>query len=241
MTDERTAEGRLVMGAALGTTPDCIATARFESPLGAADAAHLATCAHCQAELALFRSFHDASPLAAGEAADVEWVTGRLRQSAAPNRVAAFPPARTTRTGASRFLPGLAAAAVLLLGIGFFASRREPELRPLDGGSVAYRSLRLDLLSPKGDLDRAPGSLQWHAVPDAARYDIEVLGVDRTPLWRGVSEQAQVALPESLVAQLLPGRTVLWRVVAYDASGRTLAESNMEPFRVAMRPAVGKD
>jgi hypothetical protein len=240
VTNERIAEGRLVMDAALRTTPECIAASRFESPLGAADAAHLASCAHCQAELALFRSFHDTSPLAAREAADVEWLASGLRQRSAPNRVAAFPTARTARAGIGRFLPGLAAAAVLLVGIGFFARQREPELRTPVGGSAAYRSLRLELVAPKGDLEVAPASLRWQAVSGATRYDVEVIAVDKAPLWRGASATAQVALPESLAAQLLPGRTVLWRVVAYDAAGRTLAESNPEPFRVAMPPG-GKD
>jgi hypothetical protein len=78
----------------------------------------------------------------------------------------------------------------------------------------------------------SPSALTWVAVPAAERYDIEVLQVDRTLLWRTSSPVPHVALPASVVAQLTPGKTVIWEVNAVNASGTVIAVSGTQRFRV---------
>lgn len=228
MTADRADEGRRILREALARTDECLAMERFEA-LDAAGSAHVASCAHCQAELALWRSFHDGTA-AADEAGAADWIAAKLRRRGS-KKVVAMPTARAQRKGG--WLPGLAAAAAVLLGVGYLIQPREPSVHEPPADS-AYRSVQIRLLSPKGDFREAPASLEWEAVHPAIRYDVEVLGVDQEVLWRTSATQTRVTLPESLRKQLVPGKTVLWRVTGHDAGGRAVAASSVEQFRVAV-------
>lgn len=218
---------------ALAATPDCIALERFGEPLTAAEREHLATCARCQSELALYESF------ASDEAAPEEtragaWVAAELhrRLDGAAN-VTAFEPRRR----APRFAWAAAAAAVFVIGTGLWMEKREPSLGDAGVTSV-YRTARLDAIAPLGDLAAAPRELRWNAVAGATVYTVEITEVDRTLLWRSETSSTRIVLPPNVVAQCAPGKTLLWDVAARRGSDE-LASSGVQQFRVAV-PVPGR-
>jgi hypothetical protein len=102
------------------------------------------------------------------------------------------------------------------------------------GGEVT-RSLAITVRGPLGELDEAPPRLEWQAVDGAARYQARVFEVDRTELWSMSTTVADVDLPDRVRGSLVPGRTFVWDVTAYDASGAAIAESGQQSFRIRSR------
>jgi hypothetical protein len=220
----------------LRATPGCIATDRFAEPLTAAEREHLATCARCDAEFTLWHEFSDPKPSPEEDAA-VEWVIGELgRRRAQSQKAKARTAARSWLTVLRRPTIGAAAAAISFVVAAWYVTwDPEPELREPQAVEQTYRTERLEVMAPLGDLQTAPGEIAWVALAGAARYDVEVLEIDGTVLWRGSSQSPQVSLPATLVAQLVPGKTVLWEVTARDAAGAPLATSGTQRFRVNNR------
>ena len=218
-SDDRSGRGRRDLDAALASREQCIAVERLASELDGQELEHVASCARCRTELALYRDFEN-DAASAEERAASEWIVARLRRG---------------RAGASmlprRWSFGLAAAALLTVGIGLLARSPAPRLHepPVESN---YRSTGLRPVSPKGDLASAPIALEWESVPGAERYETELLAVDRQSLWRGSTREPRTQLPSSVQRLLVPGKTVLWRVTAYDAAGGVLGTSDLERFRV---------
>src|SRR5207302_8074802 len=94
-----------------------------------------------------------------------------------------------------------------------------------------------ELRGPAGDLDRPPAELSWEPVAAAASYSVEVMEVDRSPVWHANVAQPGVALPETVRARLVPGKPLLWQVVAKDTAGKTIATSPIQRFRVTTQHA----
>jgi hypothetical protein len=209
---------------ALAPTPDCLDLARFGGELDAGERAHLDGCARCQAELALFREIsRDES--SAEEDAAAEWIAGELRRR--NSNVVPF------RPKAWRALYAIAAALVIVIGASTWMQLREPSIdAPIDGPGV-YRSARLDVVAPVGELSQAPNELRWTAVPDATRYRVEIVEVDATPLWSAGTRQDRVALPPAVVAQFAPGKSLLWSVKAFRGN-EMLASSDTQTVRVSV-------
>jgi hypothetical protein len=67
---------------------------------------------------------------------------------------------------------------------------------------------------------------------DAVSYDVEILEVDGTLLWRATSSAPRIDLPPSVVRQLLPGKTLLWEIRARNVANNVIAESGKQRFRV---------
>jgi len=57
--------------------------------------------------------------------------------------------------------------------------------------------------------------------------------VDRAGMWSAETRDATIALPEALRARIVPGKPLLWEVVAKDAAGRAVAWSGEQPFKVS--------
>lgn len=194
---------------------------------------HAAECYVCRGEAELLFVFEDASERYE-ERQDVERIAARLRASR---------PAAVRSTPKPRFLLGLftgwsrglafAAVAAVFLAVGVLARRGAesplPSLTPAQLGPV--RSQSLVLQSPAGDQAQAPAQFRWEAARGAARYDLVVTAVDGSEIWRTSAVVTSVAVPAAVRAAILPGRTLVWRVVVRDAAGRTLSESE-ERFRV---------
>jgi hypothetical protein len=112
---------------------------------------------------------------------------------------------------------------------------RAPELgQPSPAGSAVLRSAGITTLSPAGDLDAAPDELRWQPQTGAAWYSIQVMEVDHAELWRAETRDASIALPPALRARIVPGKPLLWEVVAKDAAGRAVAWSEKQRFRIRM-------
>ena len=233
MTPAETAAARSALDAASRPTPSCILFDRLGGDLTATEREHVAGCARCQTELTLFAELNDPAP-AAGEGAAVQWVVAELRR----RRSHASADARSGSAG-WRFLrlPGLlaaAAAAALVLSVGYVTWDREPPVGDLRDAGGGYRTLQLQALAPIGDVRAAPRDLEWSPADGAASYDVVVLEVDRTVLWQGASTTARVSLPEPVVARFEPGKTILWEVTARNRAGAVVAVSGTGRFRVAV-------
>jgi hypothetical protein len=205
---------------ALEPSPECIDIARLGEALDATDRAHLDTCARCQAELALFREIQreDGS---AEEAEAARWIAGELQRR---NNVVAFRPKPWN------VLYAVAAVLVLVIGAGWWMQMREPSIdMPLTPGT--YRSARLELAAPRGDLAQAPNELRWNPVPDASHYRVRIVEVDATQVWSGDTTGTSVVLPPAVIAQFVPGKSLRWQVEAFRGE-ESLAVSETQTVRV---------
>lgn len=195
-------------------------------------AQHLAGCPHCQAELAMLRSFEESLPGNADQAA-VQGIADQLRRAQgarkAPARVGFWRPLLTVP-----HLAGVAALMLVGLGVSLYVSNRHerPSLRIPSSESQAMRSGDIHLAGPSGDLDQPPESFHWDAFPLAKSYSVQILEVDGTELWHGETME-NVLIADSVVkAKMHTGKTLLWKVTAVDSSGRPIAVSSPNKFRV---------
>lgn len=205
---------------ALAPTPECIDIARLDGERSAAERAHLDSCVRCQSELALFREI-SREESSTGEAEAAMWIAGELQRR---NNVVAFRP-KTWRVAYA-----IAAALVLLIGAGTWMQMREPSI-DAPAGPGTYRSARLEIMEPAGDLPQAPNELRWTAVPNATRYHVRILEVDATPVWSADTAQSHITLPPDVIAQFAPGKSLLWEVEAFRGK-ESLASSQTQTVRV---------
>lgn len=187
---------------------------------------HTATCSHCRGELALMREFVEASPRP-DEARNVNWIAGRL----AKQRV--FRPSRQRLSFFFGARAWAAAACLVLVAAGAFYLPRGPGLpSPAGAGEGVMRSQALELVAPLGDIPQKPAEFRWRAVPGAVRYQVRLMEVDRSEIWRGEATDAFLSIPAPVLALMPPGRTLLWEGSAWDQSGKALGTSGTRSFRV---------
>ena len=214
----------------LQPTPGCIPIERFGEAWTVRENEHLTGCARCQTELALWQEFDSSTP-SADEGGAVQWVVAELGR-----RSAQAPPPIPNRRWWWLERPRFAAAAATigvatLIGYGLWDP--EPVVRMRQDAPQVYRSVRVQAVSPMGDVVAAPRSLEWVPLPGAVVYDVQMLEVDRTSLWRGTASSPRIELPSGVITQLVPGKTLLWEVTARNAAGAVVAESGTQRFRVA--------
>jgi hypothetical protein len=217
---------------------------------GSADtraAEHVAGCLRCRTELALLKQF-ECGALRPEEQEDASWIVGRLTRDVArlsagevlpPRRSVSSPAAGWRRFLAPRALAGglAAAAAALLVVLNVPGRDASPPTLPADAtaGPSSFRSDALAVKGPAGDVDAAPKEFSWERAAGAASYSVQVMEVDRTPVWSGESRDLKIALPASVRARVIPGKPFLWQVVAKDTGGQAVAASGMQRFRLRMR------
>lgn len=220
----------------LRETPDCVPIARIGEELTAAERDHVAHCARCEAEVALWEEFRDASPTP-DEGAAVQWIAAEVTRRRAES------PSPVRQSWLSRRWFGvlspqavMAAAAVLIVAVmvGQLVDR-EPAVVLAPSGADVYRSTRIQPIAPTGDLPQAPTGLSWMAVAGADQYDVAILEVDRTVLWRGSTRDSRIDLAPNLIGRFVPGKTILWEVSARGRDGAVIAQSGTQRFRV-VRP-----
>jgi hypothetical protein len=197
------------------------------------NAQHIAGCPHCQTELVMLRSFESSIP-PEDDAEAVDWIAARLQ-------LAQDMPSSPVHISAWQTLlriPNLVAAAALTLliglGLSLYVSNRQERLvfHAEPSGVQNMRSVDIRLTGPSGDLDLIPDDFRWEALPLAKSYSIQLLEVDGTELWRGQSAENFLIASPPLKEKMRPGKTLLWKVTALDASGKPIASSNAERFRV---------
>jgi hypothetical protein len=208
---------------AIQPTPDCLAVERLDaSDLTTAERDHLATCARCQTELALWREFEASTPDASETAAIAGIVAGLRRQRDGKPRMV--------------WMRGvMAAAAALIVGLGLVYVTRDRGPVPLDvkiDGPQTYRSRRIEAISPTGDLAAAPRELSWQPVEGAVRYDVVLREVDQSIVWRATSAVPHVALPPDVLARIVHTKPFLWEVDARDQAGASIGTTGTLRFRV---------
>jgi len=205
---------------------------------------HVSGCGHCQAEIALLRGF-EAAEVRSEEQRPVEWIRARLQDRAQELYAGTAKPETQPWWKAIFATPILGRAALvlgclLILVSGSLYLRRgpAPALNTSAGsGSEIMRSNDVVLIAPRGDLATAPALLEWQAFPGAVRYQVQIMEVDRSELWKADTAATQIALPDAVHARIVPAKSLLWQVVAYDAAGMRIGASNPEKFRLSPQPS----
>ena len=224
---------------AASATPECLPLEVLEqltedASADAKAAAHLSGCAHCQTELSMLKSFESSTP-SPNEGAAVAWIAAQLqRQQVASS---AKPVARASFWRTLFRVPYLAGAATLAivasLGVSLYHSAHSgypPRINNVSSIGV-YRG-GLHLMSPMGDLDQVPQTLQWEAYPGAASYKVELTDAAKAALANATSTQNVLALTPEMKASIRPGKPIDWKVTALDASGKPIADSTGGHFKV---------
>jgi len=218
--------------AVIGPTEACVPIDHFGA-LSDAEQRHVSQCAHCEAELVLWQEFEGETP-AADEGAAVNWIAAEVGRRREATAIPSSHPARFRWFGR----PGLAAAAaaiVLVAGLAYAVRDREPAVQA-PGTSEVYRGTEITGTNPVGNVYQVPDlALKWSSVEGADRYDVSVLEVDGTVLWRTSTSNPEAALPSDVVSKLVPGKTVTWEVTARDRSGAVIAASGTQRLTVVPR------
>lgn len=223
----------------LSATAECVPIERFDDTLTEQERHHIAHCARCEAEFALWEEFRDATP-AADEGAAVQWIATEVARRRAGNpAVAREPWFRRGWAGVWRLQTLAAAAAVIVIGLTLSQLIVDREPAVVAPTVDTYRSGRLDVIAPTGDLRVAPREFRWVAVAGAERYDLVVLEVDRTILWRTSTREPRIDLAPAVIAQFVPGKAILWEVTARGSNEAILAQSGTQRFRVAVNAPQG--
>ncbi len=206
---------------ALRRAENCLPLERLGETLTAPEREHLGLCVRCQTEMRLWEEFRNGDTTAE-ERETVQAIAGQLSRSANVVSIGSW---------RNRRLLAVAAVVVLVAAIGYVVQNREPSIGVAIAERETYRSASVRAIAPTGDLTQAPIELRWEPVAGATRYDLQVAEVDRTILWRVSSREPRVALPAAVIAQFVPGKTILWDVTALrDAT--VMAESGTQRFRV---------
>lgn len=191
--------------------------------------AHVAGCAHCATELALFREFQEPS-VQAEEKADVDAIVARLRENSPVPRAAWWERFLTIRWMAPA---SLALAAILVGALLWAPGRIGSEAGPrVSGNDDAMRSGRVNVIGPSGALTKAPSKLEWAPLQGATQYRVSLSEVDQTVIWSATVEGSSAVLPAHVAAQVVSLRTFVWQVFALDKSGTVIADSGTQRFRV---------
>lgn len=197
--------------------------------------AHLASCAHCQTELAMLKSFEQSTP-SADEGAAVAWIAAQLERAqnapAAQQKVARVPFWRAMFR--VPVMAGAAAlAAVLIFGISLYHGGSDEPGRLNPGvGSGQFRSGSIHLVSPIADQPGAPAEFHWDAVQGASSYSVELKDVAGVTLATAKSAQNVLPITPEMKAVMVSGKPLKWRVTALNADGKEIANSSTEQFKV---------
>jgi hypothetical protein len=221
---------------ALHPSPECLEPDRLRGARSASEEAHLATCPRCRTNLALMTEFMDSTP-SAEEGAAVQWVVRELGRRREESKTSDEPAARRVFrpwwAGLFRHrLAVVATALAVVAGAIYLVPNREPVVRDPAGRTGGYRTEAFKVIQPVGEKKVAPGTFEWEAVQDVVQYDVVLLEVDGTPLWATSVKGTSVAPPRSVLARMVPGKTLRWRVRGRNAAGVVVAETATAEFRV---------
>ena len=181
---------------------------------------HVMACAACSRELELLRAIERAG----AESGAADAVTPAAEREATADVVPIRPRARPTW---QRFVP-LALAASLLLAIGVGVLQRDggPGVEDVVRGDV----VGVTLLAPAAEVARgAPVTFAWRPVPDAVRYELELLDATGTVVYSATTGDTTAMMGDA--RRLEPGGEYRWWVRGVDAGGAQRA-SAMRHLRV---------
>jgi hypothetical protein len=247
MADEDNNQLRNMIHTAVAGGPVCLTPAQLDECLKHPESqlfSHVRSCPRCSTELALLGSFEESVPLPQ-EGAAVSWIAAQLQRNPAYKGKAAHP-AHGPEKAKSRLialLPRWASAFALLavaaVGLIFYqAQRHEPGVQGPLADSDSYRSGRLEIVAPVGDIAQLPSAIRWEPVANASKYAVTLMEVDNKVLWSGTSFDNFMTITPELAHKLENRKPILLEVEAQDSSGKVLARSSPMRFRLVMPPAT---
>jgi hypothetical protein len=125
-------------------------------------------------------------------------------------------------------LLGWAASVAIIIVVFVYQQPLEP-VRPSDG---QRRSTQFAVVGPTGDLPAAPFSLSWESVPNAATYRARLMGIDGTMIWSASVSGTTVELPRKLMSTIVPGRTFLWDVSAWNRAVEKIGATDLQTIHI---------
>ena len=191
---------------------------------------HVATCAHCAAELSLLADFQSSAPRP-DEQAQVSAIVAKLRQNSPVERKHWW-----KKLWQPMFLApaSLALAALLVVMVVGIPSSKSSAPDFTEGREV-MRAGRVDIIGPAGTVTTVPQTLQWKPVQGASLYRVRLTEVDNTELWSASVPTNSATMPATVTKQIVPLKTLHWSVTALDGAGRVLAESSFQRFSLEPR------
>lgn len=196
---------------------------------------HADSCPRCRTELALLREFVEGEARNPKEAAEVAWITAKLRHEPPPQVQPTF-----WEKISALFAPGprglaWAGALLVLITTGLYFSHGTDPGSPVYQGGGELRSGAVNLISPVGEQQGVPSEFRWQAHAGADLYRVEVFDVDGISIWRSETKSTSVKPPARLLA---PGRAFSWKVSAISRTSTVVGTSILQNFHIPFtRPA----
>jgi hypothetical protein len=219
--------------------PDCLPVDDLAADLSLAPGSsqrrsaekHVATCAHCRNELELLHAF-ESGAIREDERVAVQAITARLASTKPkPERVSSVWWRRLfSPTG---FAAALAVAAALIVAVNL---DRGGSKRVDDGAADTLRAAPLRALSPLNEINTMPQEFRWTPVNGASTYSLNVVEVDRTPVFSGKVPGTSLPIPSQVRELLQTGKILQWSVTAYDNAGRELTSTALHRFQLKASP-----
>jgi hypothetical protein len=200
---------------------------------------HIRSCAYCMTQLQLLREF-SAGTLKESETEAVRLITARLRERSGEIFDRPKVPGEAPETWWKMFwrTPWLRPAALALAGVSIVVvlslqmRNGPPGIRAPRPEEEVLRSNTISVLTPTGDIREVPNEIRWQAAPNAVRYQARLLEVDGTELWKAETASNGIELPSAIRVRVVPAKTLLCQVLAFDASGNQVAQTGMVRFRL---------
>ena len=238
----RPTTGRTLLRAALARGNACFPIERLEGLIGSPAATrsdleqHVKSCAHCQTELELLKTFYEGGAIDSG---DVRTMTATLRKTSKEIfRLQLDHTPRKHQWWRLVRIPWAAAlgAAAIPLVAAVVVAYRQASLQPVlnetrSSGREVLRSSSFALISPNGDVSLQPTDIRWERVHSATKYQIRLSEVDGTEVWKAETSDDHVALPPFVLSRTVQAKTFFCEVTAYDSFGGKVGETGSVRFR----------
>jgi hypothetical protein len=105
-----------------------------------------------------------------------------------------------------------------------------PTLKFFYGGDARSLWRSNALLTPATDVSAATEPFTWRELPDAAAYRVEFLAGSDTPIFSALlPSNLRVYRAPSWLANRFAGRSIAWRVLAFDDKGKEMQRTNSRP------------
>jgi len=201
---------------------------------------HVSECRECRAEYDL-ASVWESNATDDFDESEVADIVTRL-EHASPVRADERRPRATARAhGLTRFndrfgwrsgAPAwrLLAGATALLVLTVVSWPRPPVLPTAHDSAPRGSAVRI--FSPQDDIGVAPSRFVWDRHSLAAEYRLQLLSVDDSVLWEGVTVDSSLNLPATVGARLEPMVRYIWKVDALNEAGDPIAASEPQSFRI---------
>ena len=200
---------------------------------------HLRSCAYCKTELQLLREF-SAGTVRESEKEAVHAITARLRGRSGEIFDHLRAPGEPAESWWKTFwrTPWLRPAALALAGLSIVVvvslqmRTGPPGIRPPRPEEEVLRSNTISVLAPIGDIREVPSEIRWRPAPNAVKYHVRLLEVDGAEIWNAETTSNGIELPSAIRARVVPAKTLMCQISAFDAAGSQVAQSGTVRFRL---------